>query len=157
MLEDYIETWKAILAKDGIELKLECDEDIQFKCFPFDIENVISNLISNSLASFERETERLLDKKKIIIIIEKEENGFIVNYEDTGWGLIPKYKKRPEIITEAFESGKDEYKDNDEGTGMGMWIIKKTALEYGGDIDLSENKTLEIGFKTRISFGGEYV
>lgn len=157
MLEDYIETWKAILAKDGIELKLECDEDIQFKCFPFDIENVISNLISNSLASFERETERLLDKKKIIIIIEKEENGFVVNYEDTGWGLIPKYKKRPEIITEAFESGKDEYKDNDEGTGMGMWIIKKTALEYGGDIDLSENKTLEIGFKTRISFGGEYV
>lgn len=157
MLEDYIETWKAILAKDGIELKLECDEDIQFKCFPFDIENVISNLISNSLASFERETERLLDKKKIIIIIEKEENGFVINYEDTGWGLIPKYKKRPEIITEAFESGKDEYKDNDEGTGMGMWIIKKTALEYGGGIDLSENKTLEIGFKTRISFGGEYV
>ena len=156
MLGDYISTWENILEKDGIKLKMECDDNILFKCFPFDIENVISNLISNSLASFERETESVLDLKEIRICIEKEDTGFVLCYEDTGWGLTPKYKSRPEVITEAFESDKGGQEDED-GTGMGMWIVRKTALEYDGDIDLAENKTLKRGFKARISFGGKYV
>lgn len=159
MLGDYINTWTTLLERNGIELKMECDDDILFKCFPFDIENVISNLISNSLASFERETEEILDSKKILIFINKEEDGFVLRYEDTGWGLPPRYKNRPELITEAFESDKGGLNndENDLGTGMGMWIVKKTALEYDGDIDLSENKKLTSGFKTTISFGGKYV
>lgn len=159
LLKEYTDTWKIILEQAGIDLHVHCEEDIMFKCFPFDIENVISNLISNSIASFERESEVMLDKKEINIEICKESEGFILVYEDTGWGLISKYKERPELITEAFESSKDGSLEdgNQEGTGMGMWIIKKTALEYGGEIDLSENKTLKIGFKTTISFGGKYV
>lgn len=158
MLSDYIETWQTLLKRDGIELNWTCDE-INFKCFPFDIENVISNLISNSIASFERETDKVLDSKKIDIIISKEQDGFILLYEDTGWGLTAKYKNRPEIITEAFESDKGgtDNEEGEDGTGMGMWIVKNTALEYDGEIDLSENKKLEIGFKTKISFGGKYV
>ena len=159
MLQDYVSTWEKILNRNGVNLSVKCDEDILFRCFPFDIENVISNLISNSITSFERETEKILERKDIIVIIRKEENGFVLCYEDTGWGLTPKYKNRPELITEPFESDKGNGSENeeDDGTGMGMWIVKKTALEYDGDIDLSENKTLEIGFKTNISFGGKYV
>lgn len=158
MLKDYLDTWRTILERDDIRLDMHCDDNIVFKCFPFDIENVISNLISNSLASFERETERMLEKKEIKINIEKKDIGFILYYEDTGWGLTPKYKKRPELITEAFESDRGgQNEDDDEGTGMGMWIVKKTALEYDGDIDLSENKNLQMGFKANISFGGKYV
>lgn len=158
MLSDYIDTWKMILKRDGIQLEVWCEEGIIFKCFPFDIENVISNLISNSLFSFERETEQILNEKVIRISIIRENNGFILRYEDTGWGLTPRYKMRPEIITEAFESDRgSQGNDEVEGTGMGMWIVKKTALEYDGDIDLSENKTLEKGFKVSISFGGKYV
>jgi signal transduction histidine kinase len=155
MLGDYISTWKSILEKDDVMLSVDCENDILFKCFPFDLENVISNLISNSLASFERETNDILEKKEIYISITGEEDGFVLSYEDTGWGLTPKYKKRPELITEAFESDRGD--QDEEGTGMGMWIVKKTALEYDGDIDLSENTGLEVGFKTRISFGGKYV
>lgn len=159
ILGDYISTWQAILSKDNISCTMDCDEDILFKCFPFDIENVISNLISNSIASFERETEEILDKKEIRICIQKEEEGFVLEYEDTGWGLVPKYKKRPEIIIEAFESdrGIPGSEENEDGTGMGMWIINKTVLEYNGCLDLSENKVLERGFKVKISFGGKYV
>lgn len=156
MLKEYLDTWRTILERDDIRLEICCDNNIMFKCFPFDIENVISNLISNSLASFERETERMIAKKEIRINIEKKDIGFVLYYEDTGWGLTPKYKKRPELITEAFESDRgDQNKDDD--TGMGMWIVKKTALEYDGNIDLSENKNLQMGFKTKISFGGKYV
>ena len=37
------------------------------------------------------------------------------------------------------------------GTGMGMWIIDRTVREYKGKIDLSKNKTEEVGFHMAIS------
>ena len=153
MLNDFLENWKAILKRNDVELIVECDEDINFKCFAFDIENIISNLISNSLFSFDKESNQVLERKEIHVSVEKREEGFIVYYEDTGWGLSPKYKKRPELITEAFESDRSSSnkEEDEDGTGMGMWIVKRTILEYNGDIDLDSNKTMKTGF------GGKYV
>ena len=157
MLSKFIDTWKCILERNHATLNFDCDEDIEFKCFEFDIENIISNLISNSLASFDRETEAVLENKKIGLLIQKQENGFVMMYSDTGWGLLPKYKKRPELILEAFETSRAATEEEEEGTGMGMWIVNRTVLEYNGNIDLTENKYLTHGFKINISLGGKYV
>ncbi len=159
ILRDFMETWRDILERNNVRLLFSCDEDILFRCFAFDIENVISNLIANSLVSFERENDEVLEKKEIRITIEKREEGFIIYYEDTGWGLTPKYKKRPERILEALESdrGIPGEREDEDGTGMGMWIVNRTVLEYNGGINLSENRLLSKGFKANISFGGKYV
>lgn len=157
ILKKFLLNWQSILERNGVKLIFSCEEDIIFKCFAFDIENIISNLISNSLASFDREGKRALEKKEIYLDINKREDGFILYYEDTGWGLSDKYKKRPDLITEAFESDKSSSVGEEDGTGMGMWIVKRTVLEYNGDIDLSKNKTSDIGFKIAISLGGKYV
>ena len=90
MLQEFIETWRNILKRSHVELHYSCEEDIEFKCFEFDIENIISNLISNSLASLDRETENILETKEITLTITKEENGFVMHYADTGWGLVEK-------------------------------------------------------------------
>lgn len=157
LLEEFLNNWKEILNRSGVNLYTICDKDISFRCFAFDIENIISNLISNSLASFDRECGGVLEKREIYLHVEKREEGFVMFYEDTGWGLSDKYKKRPEIIMEAFESDKGSREKEGDGTGMGMWIVKRTVMEYNGGIDLSENKTLEKGFKAVISLGGKYV
>lgn len=135
----------------------QCDEQIEFWCFEFDIENIISNLISNSLNSFDREMDAVLETKEINLIIKNTEMGLEISYWDTGGGLIDKYKKRPEIITEAFESSRVAVGQEESGTGMGMWIVKKTVLEYNGSIDLSENQRKEKGFYIRIQMGGTNV
>lgn len=159
MLAEFLENWKAILTRNDVKLTIICDKDINFRCFAFDIENIISNLISNSLSSFDKVCEKVLETKEISLRIEKRNEGFIMYYEDTGWGLSEKYKKRPNLITEAFESDKRNsgIEEDEDGTGMGMWIVKRTVLEYNGNIDLNENKTLQVGFKTTISLGGKYV
>lgn len=157
MLDEYIKTWKHILEKNHVILDFYCDDNIEFWCFEFDIENIISNLISNSLASFDREMDSVLEKKEIILKISDEEKGFVLNYRDTGWGLIPKYKARPELILEAFESGRSVLGQEEDGTGMGMWIVNKTVLEYNGSIDLSENRKAEQGFSIYIIMGGSNV
>lgn len=152
MLEVFMKTWDEILGKNGVRLIYSCDEDIEFWCFEFDIENIISNLISNSMASFDRETETALDKKEITIEISTMEKGFLLVFKDTGWGLVPKYKERPEMILEAFESSRNLIGEEEDGTGMGMWIVNRTVLEYNGSIDLSENRRAEKGFYIKIQF-----
>lgn len=153
MLRGFLNTWTDILNKNQVTLYYSCDDNIDFSCFEFDIENIVSNLISNSLASFDRETQSVLEKKEICIDIVSKGNGFVMNYSDTGWGLIEKYKARPEIILEAFESSKNLAGQEEEGTGMGMWIVNRTVLEYNGSIDLSENKKTDIGFYIKINMG----
>lgn len=153
MLKGFLNTWTDILNKNQVTLRYSCDDNIDFWCFEFDIENIISNLISNSLASFDRETQSVLEKKEICIDIVSKGNGFELNYSDTGWGLIDRYKSRPEIILEAFESSKNMAGQEEEGTGMGMWIVNRTVLEYNGSIDLSENKKIDIGFYIKINMG----
>lgn len=155
MLRLYMDTWKTLLDRKQIKLLYQCDEDIQFRCFEFDIENIISNLFSNSIKSFDREMDAVLEQKEIRLVISGKDTGFVLEYEDTGWGLIPKYKKHPELILEPFESGEDS--EEEEGTGMGMWIVNKTVLEYNGKIELSENKDREKGFVIKMSLGGKYV
>ena len=153
MLNGFLNTWTDILNKNQITVHYSCDNNINFWCFEFDIENIISNLISNSLAAFDRETRSVLEKKEIYINIISEGNGFVMNYSDTGWGLIDKYKPRPEIILEAFESSKNMAGQEEDGTGMGMWIVNRTVLEYNGSIDLSENKRKDMGFYIKIKMG----
>lgn len=157
MLSKFLKTWENILEKNMIIFNHQCDEQIEFWCFEFDIENIISNLISNSLNSFDREMDAVLETKEINLIIKNTETGLEISYWDTGWGLIDKYKKRPEIITEAFESSRVAVGQEESGTGMGMWIVKKTVLEYNGSIDLSENQRKEKGFYIKIQMGGTNV
>lgn len=159
MLETFLNTWYQILKREEVDFYWTCESDIELRCFEFDIENIISNLISNSLYSFDREAETVLKKKEINLDIKKMEDGFCISYTDTGWGLLPRYKERPELILEAFESnrGKQPGEDDVEGTGMGMWIVYKTVLEYNGYIDLSANKEMDSGFKINITIGGQNV
>lgn len=154
MLESFIQTWDEILEKNRVKLIYDCEENIEFWCFEFDIENIISNLFSNSMASFDREMEAVLEKKEIILEISTLGKGFLMDYRDTGWGLVPKYKERPEMILEAFESSRNLIGEEEDGTGMGMWIVNKTVLEYNGSIDLSENRRTEKGFFAKIQLGG---
>ena len=77
-------------------------------------------------------------------------------YQDNGKGLSDKYKNNPYQILEPFETNKRDTNDNLIGTGMGMWIIDKTAKEYSGSVDLSENINLATGFKTTITLCGVF-
>ncbi|WP_289302194.1 sensor histidine kinase [Sporofaciens musculi] len=159
MLTKFLDTWDHILKRENVRFDWECDIDIEIRCFEFDMENIISNLISNSLCSFDREAEMPLEKKEILLNFKKRTEGFLITYEDTGWGLVPKYKERPELILEAIESDRGEQPGEKEveGTGMGMWIVNKTVKEYNGSIDLSVNRQLKRGFRMLIRIGGQDV
>lgn len=133
-----------------LDIRLNC-EDIVFRCFPYEIESIVNNLIANTTSVF-----KSVNQQEKIIKIDVSFDGDYLNicYEDNGPGLSPKYKKDPELILEAMETDKMDSDGEIVGTGMGMWIIWKTITEYKGKIDLSENVTSDTGFYIKLSLKG---
>lgn len=145
LLSKHVDSWNKNLKIQSIYIYLSGDTNISFKCYPYEIESIISNLITNSVSAF-----TISNDKKINIKLNEIENGIKLIYEDNGTGLAECYKEEPTKILEAFES--DKRNENGEliGTGMGMWIINKIVLSYNGNINLSENKNMKKGFKIEI-------
>lgn len=142
LISQCILSWKSSLGGD-IEFKINCSEEkILFNCFPYEIEAIIHNLISNSYKSFNRSftQEKVID----VSIYEKEEKIYIV-YSDNGNGLIPKYKKEPDQILKQMVTS-DIVNGKTVGTGMGLWIVNSIVNEYGGEIDLTKNIDSKTGF-----------
>ena len=129
---------------------IEC-EPIIFRCFPYEIESIINNLITNSTSAFKsiNQTDR-----QIHIKVEQRDSFVDIYYQDNGPGLSEKYKKNPDLILDAMETDKTDADGEIIGTGMGMWIIGKTVKDYHGSIDLTKNIDSENGFHVTISLKG---
>jgi len=142
--------WNATLRAKKIRIELMNDEqkEIILRCFPFEIETIINNLVANSVASFDK---KKTEEREITIKVY-EENGYVViDYADTGQGLSAAFKKEPRRTLNPFESDKRDASGNLVGTGMGLWIVNNTVNDYGGSIDLDKNKITETGYFITLS------
>jgi len=146
LLTTYIESWKEVTGKQHITFEYTCD-NVQFKCYPYEIESILTNLIVNSVTSFKRYK---CDNPKIIIDIQAISGGISLSYSDNGNGLSEKYKVNPDQILEPFETDITNSNGVLVGTGMGMWIINSIAAEYNGSIDLSKNIKSTQGFHIKL-------
>ena len=146
LISQTVKSWKETLKNVSIDLEFQGSE-IQLKCFPYDIESIFSNLIANSVSSFE---SCFSDNKIIKIVVSDLEKEIIIKYSDSGQGLSQAYKKNPRKILESMESDKRNGMGETIGTGMGMWIINRTVADYNGSIALSDNTKHTSGFYATI-------
>ena len=142
---DTVESWNKTLSDKHIEVIFlgDCQKKIYMRCFPYEIDTIFSNLITNSTASFEKVRT---EERKIYIDIKEDDANIRIDYSDTGVGLDPIYKKNPEKILEVFETDKRNSSGEKIGTGMGLWIVNNTVQDYDGKIDLSRNIKEERGY-----------
>lgn len=140
--------WHNLISVNGIEIKFTPrlnDEIYTFSEIEFN--SVFDNLIVNSVDAFSRPGFK--GEKKIYINLTDNDNSILVEYEDTGPGLIEAYKKEPYKILEFNESSKINNLGEYEGTGVGMWIVKNTVNEYHGTLKID---SMNDGFKVLIEF-----
>lgn len=142
LLDKLILDWKLALSNKNINIISEID-NIFFKCFPYELESILTNLIANSATSFDYIRK---DDKTIIVSIKSINEGILIQYSDNGIGLSNLYKNNPRLILEPFESDRRSTNGDVVGTGMGMWIVNRIVSDYNGSIDLSENKAHDNGF-----------
>jgi light-regulated signal transduction histidine kinase (bacteriophytochrome) len=88
------------------------------------LEQVLMNLLDNALKYAKSDVS-----PKIELRMEEQENQWLFHFTDNGIGISPQYFDRIFIIFQRLHT-KEEY----EGSGMGLAIIKKIIENIGGRI-----------------------
>lgn len=96
------------------EISVECDP-ITFRCFPYEIESIVNNLVANSTSAFKSVNQV---ERKIHIKVCQRDNFIDIFYQDNGPGLSTKYKKNPDLIMDAMETDKMDADGEIIGTGI---------------------------------------
>lgn len=134
----------AFLAKSiTLEINLE---DFYTKTFQMDIESIVLNLITNAYTFClhqKRSRKIRIDVYKEVI---KTNLGFVISVSDSGYGVPKEYLHR--IFSPLFSTKiGGERKQN--GTGLGLTIVKSIVDELDGEITVTRDKDLK-GAKFRV-------
>ena len=98
----------------------------------FALEQVFMNIISNAIKHHESTTGR------IVVWATQHDTYYTFNVKDDGPGFSPEYNNK---IFEMFQTLKP--RDEIEGSGMGLALVKKVVEHYGGDITASSDQALK--------------
>jgi signal transduction histidine kinase/ligand-binding sensor domain-containing protein len=108
--------------KNRITVKKEYGDFKGLECYPGKLNQVIMNILTNSIQAID-------DKGEIIIQTVSSDIAIKIIIKDNGKGMTPEVKKR---IFDPFYTTKDVGK----GTGLGLSISYGIIEQHNGDIDV---------------------
>jgi len=115
-LEHLVAMYEYKLISNNIEVKLECDEELEFFTFKISFLQIIMTLLDNSIEQFEKSEAK---EGVISLTLKKKDTTLLVIFEDNAGGI----KLPLETIFDPYISSK-----NQKG-GMGLHILKTILTE----------------------------
>lgn len=145
------EDWKKVLELRGINLNIDNVTRQGMRAFEIDIDSIFNNLLVNSIDAFKYSKENR-DRK---ISISCTENGreIVLDYHDNGPGISSDIDNPEKIFEPLFTTKRNVHTGDEEGTGLGMWLVKSIAKDNDGDVKLLFPS---VGFGIRIAFPIKY-
>ena len=101
-----------------------CDETVYISGSVASVEAIVSNLITNTVKAFRRPGSKLIDRKLVVRTSFNEERALIVVL-DNGPGIISKLGVRIWLPGVTCDEN---------GTGLGLTIVRDTVAELGGNV-----------------------
>ena len=150
IIQRSISKWKSV-QNNKIDYVYVENEEIEIRCFPFDFETIVSNLVTNSSTIFKNHK---VEKPTIKIEIGRKDDKFYIKYSDNGPGLCEAFKREPQKILKQGVTDRRNANGEVVGTGMGLWIVDSIIQNYKGHIDLRKNIEKETGFFMDLFFEG---
>ncbi|MDO8367309.1 MAG: sensor histidine kinase [Saprospiraceae bacterium] len=139
LIERLFHLYRLELEKEKITVHLEIDGNIVLFANQKFFEEVIQNLISNSIKAL-KDTEN----KRIKLSGWAEDDHFIFYFSDNGPGI------RPEIRDKVFDLFYTETA-KEGGAGVGLWIVKTRLESLAGKVKIVENEMNPTGTTFQIT------
>ena len=143
------ESWKRIFKRKDINLSILNNignHNYNFRAFEMDLTTIFSNLINNSIDSFEQRNK--IGGRNIVIEFEITNNRLEIIFSDNGKGLDKEFENKEEIFL-PFTTSKKDRTGNEIGTGLGMYLVKSVIDDNNGNIEILD---CSVGFSVKISF-----
>jgi len=142
-------SWKRIFKRKDVNLVINDnikDTLYEFRAFEMDMITIFSNLINNSIDSFEQRLS--VGDRNITIALEIVNNKIEITFSDNGKGLDKSFENKEDIFL-PFTTSKRDRKGKEIGTGLGMYLVKSVIDDNNGNIEVLEP---EKGFAVKIIF-----
>lgn len=117
------------LRTSSVLLTLDAEPDAEVLCNSIQIEQVLVNLISNSIDAIRTQPDRWIKVKS-----SSREDSVEIEIIDSGSGIQPELAKR---LAEPFFTTKDPGK----GTGLGLSISRTILQHHGGELRYDSEST----------------
>lgn len=144
--------WETIFTNRGINFNITNVENLSMRVYEIDIDSIFNNLMINSINAFIESTD---DKERNIQInVYDNDNELFLDYKDNGPGLSEDIVKHEKIFEPMFTTNLNKHTGEEEGTGLGMWIIKSIVEDNEGEVKLIYPQNG--GFGLRIVFPKKY-
>lgn len=147
-------SWSETLSDRGVDLRINCPEDLKMRVFEIDFDSIFLNLLVNSIDAFKSSRPRTDTQREIYINCASDETHIKIEYKDTGPGL-PSHLANPEIIFEPMYTTRRDSVGEEIGTGLGMWIVKTISDEYQANAKLLADPA-QTGFAMSFTFPIKY-
>ncbi len=135
LLEDVVEQFEPMAAKKRLELAIGASEEETSKVSIDEetVEKIVSRLVDNAILYTSAEKG---EKKDIVISFDIQKEGrkrfLAISVRDSGIGLNEHDKKN---LFKLFFRGKRAVYVRPNGSGLGLFIVKKLAEAHGGKIE----------------------
>lgn len=146
-INDINKMWKPLMDKKIINISIF--EENSYRRFytsiaTIDLFTIINNLNLNSAWFLEK---KKVEKRVIEYSINEVDDKLILSMKNNGPRLDEKYRIMPNMIFQPRETSKGE-----EGTGLGLWIVKQIMDKYKSQINAVD---IEDGFLIEMIFDRE--
>ncbi len=148
---DLSSDWSTVLDNRGIKFDVSDIENLDLRVYEIDFDSIFNNLLVNSIDAFT--ILKVNRERQIKIKASSTNKDIIVDYYDNGPGLSKDITEPSKIFEPLFTTRRNPFTGEEEGTGLGMWLVKSIASENDGIIKLLFP---EVGFGIRIIFPIKY-
>ncbi len=132
IIENVMTTFSGVLRRRRVEVVLDLSSVIPpIRAFPMDIEAILINFITNSVAAMRHNT--IQRKIRVSTSYDVERGEISICFEDSGRGI------RPEDVSRIFDplfSMKTDTSGHPVGTGMGLTIVRNLTETYQGRVEV---------------------
>jgi signal transduction histidine kinase len=143
--------WSTVLENRGISFDVTDIENLDLRVYEIDFDSIFNNLLVNSIDAF---TILKINREREIKIKAKSTNKeIIIDYYDNGPGLSDDILDPNKIFEPLFTTRRNPFTGEEEGTGLGMWLVKSIISENDGTLKLLFP---DLGFGLRMIFPIKY-
>ena len=134
MLKGSVVLFKQYGNRSGIKIKANIEDNIFIKADPLSINRIINNLMENAI-KFSKEGS------DIEVILKSSDDKIYFSIKDYGIGITVEVQQR---IFEPYYQIANQ-KNNTQGMGLGLPIVKKVVDDLNGNIKVISNPKITLG------------
>jgi signal transduction histidine kinase len=128
----------------GVSIELHCDAPVAISADAREIEIIFNNLLTNAI-------KYNCVGGRVDVTLRRAGKKAVISVSDTGIGLS---KEDISQLFEEFVRIRNERTHNIPGSGLGLSIVKKLAMLYGGDVNVASQAGTGSTFTVTLDIDG---